>query len=186
MESWLAQFSYLAIFIGTFLEGETILVLAGFAAHQGYLSLPGVIVAAFGGSLFGDQLFFYLGRTHSDFLLKHRPKWKPRIERAQSLILKYRAFIIVIFRFLYGLRTITPFALGISQVSTRLFIPLNAIGAALWATAIGFAGYLFGKALETYLGDIKRYELEIFSALIGVGFTVWFVRWFLGKKPSKE
>ena len=41
----------LHVLIGTGLEGETILVMAGFAAHQGHLSLPGVIAAAFTGSL---------------------------------------------------------------------------------------------------------------------------------------
>ena len=64
---------YLSILIGTFLEGETILVLGGLAAHRGYLSLAGVIMAAFIGSLCGDQLFFYLGRRHSQAVLARRP-----------------------------------------------------------------------------------------------------------------
>ena len=51
----------MAVILGTFLEGETILVLAGLAAHQGYLSLSGIILAAFAGSLCGDQLFFFWG-----------------------------------------------------------------------------------------------------------------------------
>lgn len=186
MQSWLEHFGYVAIFIGTFLEGETILVLAGFAAHQGYMGLPGVVAAAFGGSLFGDQLFFYLGRKHSDFLIRHRPKWQPRIERAQRLIHNYRTIIIVTFRFLYGLRTVTPFALGMSHVSPRLFIPLNVLGALLWATAFGYAGYLFGQAMGAYIGDLKRYELWGFAALIGAGLVVWLIRWFVGKKRHEK
>ncbi len=56
--SIIENYEYAAILIGTFLEGETILVLAGLAAHQGYLVLTWVILAAFLGSLGGDQLFF--------------------------------------------------------------------------------------------------------------------------------
>ena len=56
--SIIEHYGYAAIVIGTFLEGETILVLAGLVAHQGYLKLTGVITAAFLGSLCGDQLFF--------------------------------------------------------------------------------------------------------------------------------
>ena len=52
------NYGYAAILVGTFLEGETILVLAGLAAQLGYLTLSGVILAAFLGSLSGDQLFF--------------------------------------------------------------------------------------------------------------------------------
>src|SRR5688572_33421924 len=36
----LDHYGYLAVLVGTVLEGETILILGGFAAHQGYLHLP--------------------------------------------------------------------------------------------------------------------------------------------------
>ena len=65
LESLIDTYGYIAIFIGTLLEGETVLVLGGFAAFRGYLSLPYVILTAFIGSMLGDQFFFYLGRTHA-------------------------------------------------------------------------------------------------------------------------
>jgi len=57
METFLQTYGYWDILIGTFLEGETILVLGGLAAHMGYMDLSGVILSAFTGSLCGDQLF---------------------------------------------------------------------------------------------------------------------------------
>jgi membrane protein DedA with SNARE-associated domain len=57
-ETIIAQYGYFAIIIGTFLEGETILVIGGFLAHIGLLSLPLVILSAFIGSFSGDQLYF--------------------------------------------------------------------------------------------------------------------------------
>ena len=175
MEALIAHYGYLAVLVGTFLEGETVLILAGFAAHRGYLQLPLVIAAAFLGTLFGDQLFFYLGRRHSEYLLSKRPHWRPRLERAQTLIQSYRVPIILGFRFLYGLRTVTPFALGMSQIPLRLFAPLNVIGALVWAVSFGYAGYLFGQAMEIFLGDLKRYEYWLFAALAAVGLVIWFV-----------
>ena len=71
-QSIIENYGYAAILIGTFLEGETILELAGLAAHQGYLVLTRVILAAFVGSLCGDQLFFYFGRKHSQAVLSRR------------------------------------------------------------------------------------------------------------------
>jgi hypothetical protein len=97
MEALIAHYGYLAVLIGTFLEGETVLILAGFAAHRDYLQLSWVIIAAFLGTLFGDQLFFYLGRRHSAYLLSKRPHWRPRLERAQTLIHSYRVPIILSF-----------------------------------------------------------------------------------------
>jgi membrane protein DedA with SNARE-associated domain len=52
------------ILVGAFLEGETLLVIAGFLAHRGYLGLPFVIAAAFAGTLAGDQLYFHIGRMY--------------------------------------------------------------------------------------------------------------------------
>jgi membrane protein DedA with SNARE-associated domain len=175
MESLLQHYGYLAILIGTFLEGETILVLSGFAAHRGYLNLGWVITAAFFGTLLGDQLFFYLGRRHSEYLLSRRSHWKPRLQRAQRLIQDYRILLILGFRFLYGLRTITPFALGMSRVSWQLFLPLNILGAFIWAISFGCAGYVFGRTVELVLGDIKQYEYWFFSALAAAGCIVWII-----------
>ncbi|MGW8187802.1 MAG: DedA family protein [Desulfobacterales bacterium] len=81
LESLIEKFGYLAVLLGTFLEGETILVLGGFAAHRGYLLLAGVILTAFCGSLMGDQLFFFLGRRNSRAFLDRRPLWKARADR---------------------------------------------------------------------------------------------------------
>ena len=62
LEELVRNYGYIIIVIGTFLEGETILVVAGFLAYSGYLQLPFVILAGFAGTFAGDQLYFYLGR----------------------------------------------------------------------------------------------------------------------------
>lgn len=173
MEAFLQSYGYLAILIGTFLEGETILILGGLAAHQGYLTLSGVILAAFCGTLFGDQLFFYLGRRHSDFLIKRRPAWRAKLERANRLIDRFQTALILGFRFVYGLRTVTPFAIGISGVPVVRFLLLNILGAGVWALAVGFSGYLFGNALEKILGDLRHYEALLFGIVILLGGLAW-------------
>ena len=187
MELWIEQFGYLAILLGTFLEGETVLVLAGFAAHRGYLQLPWVIAAAFIGTLLGDQLLFYLGWRHSNYILSRRPHWQPRLERARRLIHNHQVLIILGFRFLYGLRAVTPFALGMSRVSLRLFIPLNVLSALVWAIVVGIAGYLFGQTMEIFLGDIKRYEPWVFAALGAIGLAVWggYLLWWKPRSLGK-
>jgi membrane protein DedA with SNARE-associated domain len=158
MESFVYTYAYAAVFVGTFLEGETILILAGFAAHRGYLSLPEVIVTAFLGTLCGDQLYFLLGRWRGRQIMEKRKSWSARAEKAQRLFDRLSTHLILLFRFLYGLRTVTPFVVGMSSVSSVKFLVLNAIGAAVWAIAIGTGGYLFGDALEAIFGEIKRYE----------------------------
>lgn len=181
-QSLVENYGYLAIVIGTFLEGETILVLAGLAAHQGYLALPEVITAAFFGSLCGDQLFFFLGRKHSYAILRRRPGWKGKIEKAHKMINQFQTPMILCFRFLYGLRTITPFVLGMSNVSIKKFVFLNGVGAIVWAVVVGTGGYAFGQALEIFIGEIKHYEVRVFVTVALLGVIVWSAHCFRHRK----
>ncbi|MDH3965363.1 MAG: DedA family protein [Deltaproteobacteria bacterium] len=184
LESIVDTYGYVAVLLGTFLEGETILVLGGFAAHRGYLALPGVILAAFIGSLCGDQLFFFLGRRHSQAVLARRPAWKARADQANRLLERFRTPFILIFRFLYGLRTVSPFVIGMSSVPARQFIPLNAIGALVWAVVVGTGGYLFGSVLEVVIGEVKRYEVEALLAIAIIGILVWISHFYRRRKRT--
>ena len=176
LEQLIATYGYAALAVGAFLEGETILVLGGVAAHRGYLELPWVMAAAFLGTLFGDQLYFHIGRTHGTAFLEKRPAWKARSARVLSLLERHQVWLILAFRFLYGLRTVTPFLIGASGVRPWRFLWLNVLGAAAWAVGIGALGYVFGHAIELLLGDVKRYELWIFLGLALGGLVIWSVR----------
>jgi membrane protein DedA with SNARE-associated domain len=182
LESLVDAYGYLAVLVGTFVEGETILVLGGFAAHRGYMALPWVILAAFIGSLCGDQLFFFLGRWHSQAILSKRPTWKSRVNKTQKLLERFRIPLILAFRFLYGLRTVAPFVIGMSSVPTVEFIFLNAVGALVWAAAVGTGGYLFGSALEILIGNIKHYEIQILGAIAAIGVLIWVIYFYRRRK----
>jgi len=172
------DYGYPAVLVGTFLEGETILILGGLAAHLGYLSLKWVIACAFAGTLFGDQLFFLLGRRHGQAVLARFPSWKPRSERVVAILERHQNILILGFRFVYGLRTITPFAIGVSNVSYVRFATLNLIGAAVWAILIGVGGYYFGEALEALLGNVKRYEIALGGVIVTIATVFWLVRFY--------
>jgi membrane protein DedA with SNARE-associated domain len=168
-----AGYGYYAVFLGSVMEGETILVLGGVAAHRGYLDLFGVMLAAFAGGWLGDLTYFFLGRRHGGALLARFPGLQPRAEKVRRLVEKYPARIIVAMRFLYGLRTVGPMVIGMSTVPTGRFLALNAFGALLWAVVIAVAGYAFSNAVETLLPQIRHYEEYLFGAVLAAGVLVW-------------
>lgn len=178
LESLLIHYGYPILIIGTFLEGETVMVLAGVAAQMGYLSLDWVIVCGFSGTVLGDQIYFSLGRRHGKAFLARRPAWQQRSDRVFAILERHQNLLIVGFRFLYGIRTITPFTIGMSQVSYLRFTMLNLIGAGVWAVGIGLAGYYFGHAVEAVLGNIKQYEIEVMSVIIIGGALVWLLYYY--------
>jgi membrane protein DedA with SNARE-associated domain len=173
LESLIARYGYAAVLIGTFLEGETILVLGGFAAHRGLLWLPGVMLAAFVGSLLSDQLFFLLGRWRGAAWLARFPQWQPGVERVRTLLNRYHTALILGFRFLYGLRNVTPFALGLSDIPIRRFVLLNTLGAAVWAVVVALLGWYLGEAAKQMLGHVQRYERAVGVAIVAAGLALW-------------
>lgn len=146
--SLIQHYGYLAVAIGTFLEGETVLVTAGIAAHHGYLSLPAVIVVATFASFVGDQLFFYIGRLYGVSLLARFPSLQARTASTTALLHRHHVPIILAIRFLYGLRVAGPIAIGMSGVPRLRFLILNLIGAIIWAILIALVGYGIGQGMH--------------------------------------
>jgi len=172
LEAFFGTYGYPALLVGTFFEGETFLVLAGFAASLGYLDIPWVILVAFVGAFSGDQVFFYLGRRHSVMVqsfLDYYPAWQNRIGRIQGLIERYQTALVFVFHFLYGLRIAFLLVIGLSRIPAGRFFVLNFVSALVWAIVIGMVGYLFGSALAMIIGDLKDLENYILVGIAMIG-----------------
>ncbi|HEY6336308.1 MAG TPA: DedA family protein [Alphaproteobacteria bacterium] len=171
----LLDYGPLVILVWTFFEGETVLLVAGFLAHQGYISLEWSILAAFVGSMSGDQLYFWIGRRFGEQILDWRPAWRVRIERSLRLLVKYQNLFILSFRFVYVVRTVASFSIGLAGVSFRRFTILNAIAAAIWALSFGLGGYWFGSTLESIAGGVQ--EIETIAGVAAAsalgGYLIW-------------
>ena len=184
MEELIRSYGYVAVFIGTFFEGETVLVLGGFVAHRTYLELPWVITAAFFGTLLGDQMYYYLGRIKGVEFLQKRPRWRRKSARVRKLLRRHQTLVVLGFRFFYGIRTLVPFLIGASRVSPVRFFFLDAVAVAVWAVAVGTAGFYLGRTVELLLADIQRYELWILGLLAGAGMVGWGIWWWFEKRRS--
>src|SRR5688572_1816262 len=148
-ELLLEKFGYLAVFVGTFLEGEAILIAAGFFAERGYLNLVTVIVVAFLGAYIGHIFWFWLGRRYGVKLFDRFPKMKKHFGSGIRMFERYGALAIIVTQWLYGLRITCAVVVGISKISLVKFLVYEALSCAIWSLVIGMAGYYFGRAIET-------------------------------------
>jgi membrane protein DedA with SNARE-associated domain len=174
--SLIQTYGYWAILLGTMLEGETVLVLGGVVAHRGYLQLYPVILVAFVGAVIGDQFWFYVGRTRGSAWLAGRPKWQAAMARWQDALSRHQTACTLLFRFIYGFRTVAPFALAMSGMSPTRFGILNAVGAAIWAVVVSCLGYALGDAAGRLLGDVEHYELAAVVVVVSGATVVWIRR----------
>jgi membrane protein DedA with SNARE-associated domain len=167
-----AEYGYIALFVGSLLEGETILLLAGFAAHQQRLWMPAVILTAFLGGTLGDQVFFWIGRRGGLALLQRWPAVQRQAGRLGPLLRRHDAWFVVGIRFAYGFRIAGPIAMGACDIKPGRFLLFNILGAAIWAVVVSGAGYLFSEALHAVLGELGRFE-DVAALAVVVISLVW-------------
>jgi membrane protein DedA with SNARE-associated domain len=183
-ELLLQKFGYLAVFVGTFLEGETILVMAGFFAERGHLDIVLVGLWAFLGAYTGHVFWFWLGRKQGVRLLERFPKMKKHFGRGIRMFERYGAPAIFVTQWLYGLRITCAVIIGISKISTIKFLIYEAVTCAVWAAVIAGLGYVFGTAVERVLGKAAHIEKWGLLALVIVGLTWW--AWHQWKERREE
>lgn len=165
IDQFLASYGLIVVYIGVIIEGDSVLLAAGFLAHQGVMNPFGVFLAAFAGSLTADQALFYIGRHFADSRLVRRQVERPAFARVLALIERRPTLFVLSFRFIYGVRTISPIAIGIARVSPWLFSPLNALAALIWAGLVTAIGYFFGQLIEQYAGRLHHIEHRLPMAL---------------------
>ncbi|MGQ9660303.1 MAG: DedA family protein [Thermochromatium sp.] len=173
----ISQYGLVAVLVGTVLEGESVLLVAGYAAHRGYLDFPAVVTLAWLGAVLGDQAWFWLGRRHGSWLLARRPGLRARMDGALALISRHPGKAALAMRFAWGLRTALPIAMGMSALPAGRFLALNLLSAAVWAPLIAGLGWSFGALITQHAAQLHRYEHYLAAGLVAAALAIhWFYR----------
>ncbi|MDO5693829.1 MAG: DedA family protein [Pseudomonadota bacterium] len=163
---FVTQYGYWAVVLGGLVEGETLLILAGFAARLGHLELPAVMaVGAFMGAL-SDILLFSLGRWRGKQVLARWPRVLRYRRRFNRLVARWGMLVVIGMRFMYGMRWAGPILVGMSNMSWPRFLAFNLVGAALWGFLAAGAGWMFGAAAQAVLADAHEVQGWVLGALV--------------------
>ena len=182
----LSRYGYKVVLIWTFLEGETIVILAGMFAEKLHLDPWLIAFYAFCGSFLSDQVMFSLGKYKGESVLRYFPRVARNVDKAGRLFKKYDTILILGFRFVYGVRNVTPILLGISGVSHLKFFILNFIGAAVWALSFSFGGFYAGRAFMTVMDHVGHGIFYVLLAALVAGGLIWFIRARRSVKSVRE
>jgi membrane protein DedA with SNARE-associated domain len=186
LETLVQHYGLAALLLGAAIEGEAVVVAGGLLARQGLFTLPGAIAAAAVGSFIADQCSFVLGRRHRDRVWVKRLQAEPSFSRALQLLERHPRGFIFAFRFIYGVRTISPLAIGTTRVPARTFFAVNVIAALVWSMTFVTIGYLFGHGFEAWIGHLHPHGRKlwwIIGALIGAALMFGTLRWLRSGWP---
>jgi membrane protein DedA with SNARE-associated domain len=172
IESW----GYVAVFLGSLVEGESVILVAGFLAHEGYLSLPKIILISFLGSLLADQTSYFIGRSYGNVLIAKFPSLKPRVDKAFYFLKRYDNLFILSCRFIYGVRTISPFVIGACGVGVFRFVILNFIAALIWSVSSCVIAYYFAYLVMDKLLLVPKALLAFILSGLVIGYGIYWWR----------
>jgi len=152
--------------------GEFAMISGAIFAGTGRAGLNIVVVAvvAFVASVVGAEIGYLVGRFAGRELILHYGKYimiKPHhLDRAEAIVDRYGGIVVVIARFIVGLREAIGIIAGITQMRWLTFTIFNVIGAAIWVATWVTIGDVAGDHIDTVYADINRYSLYVFSALV--------------------
>lgn len=176
---------YAGIFCGIFFEGEMVMITSVIAAHHGHLELWIVMAIGLAGTYFSDTFYFFLGRRKGRAWLNKHERFKDKYAVIDRKLRKYPILIFLVYRFMYGFRTIAPLAIGASSTKTSKFIILSATSTLIWGITYGSIGYLFGEVLKAALGHIENVEKYVIAILLLLGVVI-FLFYRVRKKGKKR
>lgn len=176
LEPTLDRFGYLAVVglvliedFGIPVPGETVLILAAVYAGTGRLNIVLVGLLGFIGALLGDNIGFAIGHFGGRPLLDRYGRFvfltPDRVARATGFFDRHGGWIIIVARFVEGLRQANGIIAGMSGIHWAKFLVFNAIGAALWVAVWTSVGYFSGSHIDTIYADATRYDKYLLVAL---------------------
>ncbi|EGC6937701.1 DedA family protein [Salmonella enterica] len=181
----ITHYGYAALVIGSMAEGETVTLLGGVAAHQGLLKFPLVAAAVALGGMMSDQLLYLLGRCYGGKILRRFPRYHTKIRRAQKMIQRHPYLFVIGTRFMYGFRVVGPLLIGASRLPPKIFLPLNIVGALIWALLFTTLGYLGGEVIAPWLHDLDQHLRHGVWLILAIVLVVG-VRWWLKRRGKAE
>lgn len=172
----ISTYGYYAVFLFACIEGEVALITAGFLAKHGYLSIQNVIFVAFLGTVIFEQIVYFVGRLHGRKLLAKFPKYERNAKRAMAFLRKYNTAFLFWYRFIYGIRNISPLIIGMARVPKFKYAIVNVFASIIWATTIAGIGYLFAEALESASSGVQIFQKVLLAIFILVPAVYFFMK----------
>jgi membrane-associated protein len=163
-------FSEVALFLGFFLPGDTLLIAAGIFAQSGKLWLPAVLVIAIIAAIAGDSTAYYIGHRLGPKVFRKKNSILFNIDhigKAEAFYEKYGSRALLVTHFLPVVRTFTPLLAGVGKMPYRKFLAFNATGDIAWAISVTLVGYYIGSRIPNVDHYILLFVLAamVFTAL---------------------
>ena len=175
MEKFLDQYGYFALLVGTFLEGETAILVASSLIHRGMFDPSATVTVAFAGSFISDWIYYLIGRINGKYFIERRPKLQHKLEPVTKFFQQNKIQILFTYRFLYGFRVLIPLIIGMSNIKPLQYLLFSFIAGILWASTVSTIGYFIGRFFDVSVTAFEENIVFIIIGFAGFGILVGFL-----------
>lgn len=166
MEDIIRDWGYLALFLYSFGGGFVGLVFAGVLSYSGDLNIYISILVAGISNFLGDQFLFYLARKNKNYAKDMMKKYGRKIALAHLMMRKYGSFVVFVQKYIYGIKTLVPLAMGLTKYSALKFSIFNGFATVIWACIVGYLSFTAGEYILSLGDDFKYVGLGIILVII--------------------
>jgi len=178
----LATYGYIGLFLYSLGGGFVALVGAGVLSFMGKMDLTTSMSVAFVANALGDMMLLYMARYQKSMMMENLKKHRRKLALAHVMMKKHGSWIILIQKFIYGIKTLIPIAIGLTKYDAKKFAVLNVLSAGVWALVFGLGSYYSGAVLVEFakmIGD-KPWIAPIILVVFGGAL------WFYMEKATKK
>lgn len=166
MEELIRDWGYIILFLYSFGGGFVALAVAGVLSFSGELNIFISIAVAWVANFIGDQFLFYMARYNKHFANDIMKKYGRKVAYTHLLMRRYGYLAIFLQKYIYGVKTLIPLAIGLTKYSAQRFAFYNVFASALWAVVVGSVAYMLGEIVLTYAEDYKYAGIAIILLIV--------------------
>lgn len=184
----ISSYGLIAVFLGSVLFGETIIIASAFLAAGGIFPLLWVFIFTFLGTVISDSIWFYFGNniiSLSSKLAKKSEKYKGYLIKLDKFTGNKTFLALLFIKFLYGTRILTIVYLSIKKTGFVKFLLFDIIGTLIWLPIIIAMGWFTAKGANNLISLFNRIEY-ILAVLVLLIITIRIATSWLTKKIIKE
>lgn len=178
----LLNYGYVILFVYSLGGGMVALIAAGFLAGADKLNIGICVVLAAFANFIGDTLLFYIARFNKTEILPKMRKYRRQLALAQILFKRHGAKIILFKKYIYGLKTLIPLAIGVSKFGFVKFSIINAVSAVIWALSVGLSSYLAGDFISRVSSEFG----EKTAVYIGIAMIALIMVWIFANSKRRK
>lgn len=171
------------------IPGEFAMIAGAIYAGSGRLNVVAVGVAGVIASFVGAEIGYGIGRLAGREVVLRYGKYvfirEHHLKRAEQVVSRYGGIVVIIARFIVGLRELNGIIAGVTGMRLATFTLFNAIGAVAWVATWVSLGYLAGDHIDGIYRDVSRYSLYVLIALV-VALAAYITRRIMKRRSDQR